>query len=234
MQRRSKAEPADPAYYWGDLKLDPVQGRVTYLEQTIPLSSKEYHLLELFLSNPQRLFTRDAILDKLWNFDNIPSTATVTNLVKDLRRKLKNAGVPGQPISTVHGLGYHLNNPPKATKAPSQSKGDEVSQFSPMPFVQRLFETLQTSLQDHLTVINSLALALQQDALTPSLQEQARTASHQLAIILEILGHGKSSNILRTIDYLLAKSVPLPSADVDHLLEPLHPLNSRFPLPLTC
>jgi DNA-binding response OmpR family regulator len=102
MQRRSKAEPADPAYYWGDLKLDPVQGRVTYLEQTIPLSSKEYHLLELFLSNPQRIFTRDAILDKLWNFDNIPSTATVTNLVKDLRRKLKNAGVPGQPISTVH------------------------------------------------------------------------------------------------------------------------------------
>jgi DNA-binding response OmpR family regulator len=217
LQRRSKAEPADAAYYWGDLKLDPTQVRGSYLEQTIHLSPKEYNVLELFLSNPQRIFTRDAILDKLWKIDNIPSTATVTNLVKDLRRKLKHAGVPGQPISTIHGLGYQLDNPPAATKTPSQTKADRVSQISPFPLVQRLFATVQMSLQDHLTVMNDLALALQQDALTHDLQEQARTASHKLGTRQFIRsqrhsrGGGNPSEIGSGNRYLILGRLPWPS-----------------------
>ena len=70
----------------------PIRLRCPTATTIIPLAPKEYGLLELFLRNPQRVFSRDMILDRLWTIDAPPSDKAVTNLVKDLRRRLKAGG----------------------------------------------------------------------------------------------------------------------------------------------
>lgn len=96
-----------PVLEWGDLRLDPSACEVTYQGQKVPLSAKEYSLLELFLRQPQRVFSSNAILEHLWGFDDIPSEETVRTHIKRLRRKCKAAGIE-EVIETVYGLGYRL------------------------------------------------------------------------------------------------------------------------------
>jgi DNA-binding response OmpR family regulator len=219
LQRRPAPELSNAVLSWGSLKLNMNQFRVSYCDAPVYLSSREYRLLELLLQHPNRIFTRDAILDKLWTIDDPPSAATVTNLVKDLRRKLKRAGVMGQPIKTVHGIGYQLNTPPEL-ELPTIPNHDEPGRASAqLTAPQPLVGAFQQHLQACLEVINALDLALQQDTLTLDLQQQVRTIAHPFAVVVDVLGYCQASNILRTIDYFLVSTLPLPSAKVKRLQE---------------
>ncbi len=111
--RRSDVAPSSTLLTWGNLCLDPSMAQVTYGRQTIPLRPKEYSLLELFLRYPQRIFSRDAILDHLWTLDDCPTEHAVTNLIKDLRRQLKASGMTEELVETVYGIGYRVNSPPE-------------------------------------------------------------------------------------------------------------------------
>jgi DNA-binding response OmpR family regulator len=93
---------------WGYLHLDPSTCEVTYKGQTLHLTPKEYSLLELFLRNGRRVFSRSAILDYLWSFEELPEEDTVKAHIKGLRQKLKMAGAPANFIETVYGMGYRL------------------------------------------------------------------------------------------------------------------------------
>lgn len=95
---------------WENLSFDPINNEVKSGERLIHLTSKEYCLLELFLLNPKRIFSRRAILDRLWDFAESPGEETVSTHIKCLRQKLKAAG-SANPIETVHGLGYRLRSP---------------------------------------------------------------------------------------------------------------------------
>ena len=97
---------------WEQLCLNPIAAQVTYNEQLLTLTAKEYGLLELFLRHPQRIFSRTAILDRLWEFDSSPNENVVTNHIKELRQKLKTAGMAIDPIETIYGLGYRLKPAP--------------------------------------------------------------------------------------------------------------------------
>lgn len=112
---------------WGDLRLDLTLIQVTYRQQTISLSPKEYSLLELFLRHPQRIFSRSNIIDRLWSIDDSPTDAAVTNLIKDLRRRLRSAGMEEEMIETVYRLGYRLKAPPSQ----SDSSSSDTEQFDP-------------------------------------------------------------------------------------------------------
>jgi DNA-binding response OmpR family regulator len=54
---------------WGNLCLDMDSGRVTFGEQVISLTATQYNLLELLRRNPDRIFSRSAIVDRLWRMD---------------------------------------------------------------------------------------------------------------------------------------------------------------------
>ena len=110
--RRGARATTIPSLVWGPLCLDPTLAQVTYGEQVVPLTPKEYSLLELFLRHPQRVFSRSTILDHLWTIDDSPTEGAVTNLVKDLRNRLKRSGVVENVIQTVYGLGYRLRDLP--------------------------------------------------------------------------------------------------------------------------
>ncbi|QDZ38487.1 response regulator transcription factor [Euhalothece natronophila Z-M001] len=93
---------------WGDLELDPNRCEVTYKDTLLSLTPKEYRLLEMFLRNGTRVFSRTQILDHLWAFESCPEEDTVRAHIKGLRQKLKSAGAPPDLIETVYGLGYRL------------------------------------------------------------------------------------------------------------------------------
>ena len=100
-----------PILEWENLQLDPGPCEVTCNRQPIYLRPKEYDLLELFLRNPHRVFSRGAILDHLWSFEEAPGEETITAHIKGLRRHLKAAGATHDPIETVYGMGYRLREP---------------------------------------------------------------------------------------------------------------------------
>ncbi|MGK7953206.1 MAG: response regulator transcription factor [Xenococcaceae cyanobacterium] len=101
-----------PVLTWGDLKLDPSTCEVFYQDRLLSLSPKEYKLLEFFLRNGRRVFSRAQILEHLWSFEQVPEEATVKAHIRGLRQKLESAGAPHDLIETVYGLGYRLKEEP--------------------------------------------------------------------------------------------------------------------------
>jgi DNA-binding response OmpR family regulator len=97
-----------PILSWGELKLDPSTLAVTYASQPVNVTSKEYQMLELFLRNRQRIFSQAELLDRLWEFEDMPNEEVVRAHIKRLRQKLTMVGAPKDVIQTVHGFGYRL------------------------------------------------------------------------------------------------------------------------------
>jgi len=120
--RRSGESASPPSTLtWGELCLDLTSGKVTLGEQVIPLTATEYNLLELFLHNPNRIFSRNAILDRLWGFDDAPSERTIVTHVKDIRKKLKAGGLTEDILETIYGMGYRLKPAPKEAASASRA-----------------------------------------------------------------------------------------------------------------
>ena len=99
---------SSPVLEWGSLRLDTSTCDVTYKDQLLQITPKEYRLLELFLSRGCRVFSRSAIIENLWSFEEPPGEDTVKAHIKRLRQKLKVVGAPDDFIETVYGLGYRL------------------------------------------------------------------------------------------------------------------------------
>jgi two-component system, OmpR family, phosphate regulon response regulator PhoB len=89
----------------GGIELDPIAHRVTCDRQEIPLTRIEFKLLLLFMTNPGRAFSRDRLLDEVWNITAEVTTRTVDTHIKRLREKL---GAYGDSIETIRGVGYRL------------------------------------------------------------------------------------------------------------------------------
>ena len=101
---------ASPVLEWGDLHLDPSTCKVSYCNQPIDLTPKEYGLLELFLRNRHRVFSCGVILDRLWSYDEeTPGEDTVRSHIKGLRMKLRAAGGLDDPIDCLSWLQTELS-----------------------------------------------------------------------------------------------------------------------------
>lgn len=109
LSRRS-LETHQPILVCGELQLDPSRCKVTYQNNLLSLTPKEYMLLEYFLKNPTQVLTRSALMDKLWEFDNTSSEETIKTHITNLRKKLRIAGSSTELIETVYGIGYRLNS----------------------------------------------------------------------------------------------------------------------------
>ena len=101
-----------PVLTWGQLSLDPSTCEVFFDQKELALSPKEYKLLECFLRNGRRVFSRAQILEHLWSFEQVPEEATVKAHIRGLRQKLESVGAPSNLIETVYGLGYRLGEEP--------------------------------------------------------------------------------------------------------------------------
>jgi DNA-binding response OmpR family regulator len=77
-------------------------------QQIVPLTIKEFQLLEYFLKHPNQIVTRDQIRNQLWESNAEPISNVVAAQIRLLRRKLASSGYE-HLIETVHGIGYRLN-----------------------------------------------------------------------------------------------------------------------------
>lgn len=99
----------NPLLSWGPVQLDPIARQVSCNGQLLNISRREFLLLELFLNQPKKRFTRPEIADRLWTLDDtLPTDATIRTHVRSIRRKLESAGADNF-IETRYGHGYGLN-----------------------------------------------------------------------------------------------------------------------------
>ncbi|MCW5319261.1 response regulator [Nostoc sp. KVJ3] len=106
--RRNSAATSSSDFGWGSLRLNSSTYEVTYADQPLHLTPKEFALLELMVSSGRRVLSRAGIIERIWSLDDPPSEETVKSHIKSLRYKLKDVGAADDFIETVHGLGYRL------------------------------------------------------------------------------------------------------------------------------
>jgi two-component system phosphate regulon response regulator PhoB len=89
----------------GALQLDLERHRCTANGEDVELTAKEFRLLEVLMSRPGHVMTRQRLLDDVWGSDITVTERTIDTHLKRLREKL---GAAGELIETVRGVGYRL------------------------------------------------------------------------------------------------------------------------------
>lgn len=93
----------------GGIVLNPQQMKVTKGGVNVELVPKEFSLLEFFMRNPDRVFSAETIMTRLWNLDTESGTNAFRTTLTRLRHKLK-LDDNDTLIETIHGAGYRLNS----------------------------------------------------------------------------------------------------------------------------
>ena len=91
-----------------DLELDPVARLVTVRGDEVQLTMREYELLLHFMRHPGQVFSRDQLMDAVWQYSFYTDTSTVTVHMRRLRAKIE--ADPSEPrwLQTVWGVGYRF------------------------------------------------------------------------------------------------------------------------------
>ncbi len=93
---------------FGGVEVDLTRHVVVRQGEELNLPRAEYNLLTYFLSNPDRVLTRDMILSSVWGYESLPKTRTVDAHVGRLRQKLEPDVNSPRHFLTVHGVGYRF------------------------------------------------------------------------------------------------------------------------------
>ena len=105
LRRRGASAEVASVLELGDIRIDKEKHIVTYQEQEVMLAKKEFKLLDLLVSKPGKVFTREEILDKVWGSDLVVGDRTIDVHIRKLRVKLAN-----YHIKTVKGVGYKFEH----------------------------------------------------------------------------------------------------------------------------
>lgn len=105
---KKKEEAAPRTIVSGDLKIELDSRRVFIGDKEVNLTAKEFDLLELLITNPNKVFNRENLLDLVWGFDYPGDVRTVDVHVRRLREKIE--ANPSEPryIHTKWGVGYYF------------------------------------------------------------------------------------------------------------------------------
>ncbi len=107
--RRSSPERLADVLTLGEIELDRVKKRVSRAGRDVDLGPTEFRLLEFLMERPGRVFTREQLLDGVWGSEVYIDERTVDVHVGRLRKAL-NRGRDGDPIRTVRGSGYAIDD----------------------------------------------------------------------------------------------------------------------------
>ncbi|HJY06436.1 MAG TPA: response regulator transcription factor [Bryobacteraceae bacterium] len=93
---------------FADVEIDVERRTTLNRGEEVKLTPAEYNLLLFFLQNPERVLTRDVILNSVWGYESYPNTRTVDAHVVRLRQKLEPEPTTPRHFVTVHGVGYRF------------------------------------------------------------------------------------------------------------------------------
>ena len=108
--RRINPEPAGKNLVFGPIVLDEHTHRVTVSGRDIDLTPSEFKLLQVLLSQPDRVFSRDELLARVQGYDCEGYDRTIDSHIKNLRKKLAEHLPDQEIITTVYGVGYKLSD----------------------------------------------------------------------------------------------------------------------------
>ncbi|MEM7760391.1 MAG: response regulator, partial [Cyanobacteria bacterium P01_A01_bin.40] len=208
---RRRTVPISPILEWSKLALNSSTHEVTYDDQELTLTPKEYRLLELFLNHSvreaypkgNRVLTRDYISDRLWEVEEAPSNNTVSAHIKELRRKLKQAGANPDLIETVYGVGYRLKPLSNEADKNSESKTRNSLRQQTNQTLSSVWHKFEQKNSDRLTILERASHSWQQGSLDIKLLHQAQFAAHKLAGGLGMFGFHAGSDLAREMSELL-------------------------------
>lgn len=106
--RRNSENGLSNRYEHHMILLNTDEKSVTVLGHAVELSAKEYLLLELFMRNPSKVFSKNNLYESVWGEEYMGDDNTLMVHISNLRSKLKKAGADSDIIETVWGLGYRL------------------------------------------------------------------------------------------------------------------------------
>jgi DNA-binding response OmpR family regulator/HPt (histidine-containing phosphotransfer) domain-containing protein len=211
-----------PLLRWGELCLDPASAQVTFNQSVVSCRPKEYTLLELFLRHPQRLLSRSSIIDHLWSYDDAPVEGSVTTLVKDLRQRLKAAGMAEDPIETVYGLGYRLKPEPQRASSPPvigplANTAAAITDHTPADeaLTTRRFKAVlhevdanfRASWSERLAVLEMAEQSIQTGECTREHQQMVLTHVHKLVGSLGTFGYDQAAAVAETLEKSLIQQL---------------------------
>ncbi len=225
-----------PILKWGQLKLDPSACEVTYRTQFLPLTPKEYALLELLMRHNRRVFSCGMVLEHLWTYEDAPGEEAVRTHVKGLRQKLKAVGAPQDAIETVYGIGYRLK--PLSESETKNSETSVIRAEQTLKTIASVWQKFQPRVDEQVRVLESAAASLGQDMTD---LERAQREAHTLAGSLGTFGLSGGSEIARKIEQLLSQSPPFNAEQIQRIEEQitelrqvinLHPHKDEQTLPM--
>jgi len=201
---------SQPILEWGNLRLDPSSCEVTYRDDLLSLTPKEYALLELFLRNSRRVFSCGMILEHLWSYEDTPGEEAVRTHIKGLRQRLKAVGAPSDLIETVYGIGYRLK-PQEEEKVTTKSansksknqkpKEETSSQQQTLKAIAGVWQRFQGRVDEQIKILEQVAFT--ESTLNRELLNQAEKEAHTLAGSLGTFGFPTGSKLARKIEQLL-------------------------------
>ncbi|TCL62299.1 DNA-binding response OmpR family regulator [Hydrogenispora ethanolica] len=107
-QRLTGARERRPELRIRGLLVEPLSHRVYINGREVSLTVKEYELLSLLASNPDRLFPKEELFERVWGLDSLGDLATLTVHIRKIREKIEADPSNPQYIETVWGVGYRF------------------------------------------------------------------------------------------------------------------------------
>ena len=108
LRRVGKDNIADRPLVHRALQLSPALRKVTLDSQELTLTAHEFDILELLMRQPEKVFTREALYEQVWNGNYYGENNTVNVHVSNIRKKLKAIDPTADYIQTVYGIGFKL------------------------------------------------------------------------------------------------------------------------------
>ncbi len=105
---RRRRQRQEKSYSFGRFRLDCGSHKLAKDGSEVPLTPKEFELLVLLVSHPQRAFSRDEILRLVWGYDVIVTSRSVDRCINTLRAKIEHDPSQPQFIRTVRDVGYRF------------------------------------------------------------------------------------------------------------------------------
>jgi two-component system phosphate regulon response regulator PhoB len=106
--RRTGGSSSDDSIELGGLTMDRSAHRVTHRDGEVSLGPTEYRMLEFFMMNPERVYTRAQLLDRVWGGNVYVEERTIDVHIRRLRKALEDARM-SHLVQTVRGSGYRFS-----------------------------------------------------------------------------------------------------------------------------
>jgi len=104
--RHNRRPGAPDVLAFDDIMVDFSRMEVSSAGRLVPCTPQEFKILRFFAANPERVVSREELLNEVWGYEVYPTTRTVDNHIMRLRQKVEKN--PASPVHfrTVHGVGY--------------------------------------------------------------------------------------------------------------------------------